>query len=59
MYSVRDILMIEIVPMNLISYEKLVKIVKDVYYFKGFSYELALEVGFNWHCLCINYLLSY
>ena len=47
MDSVRDILMVEIVPMNFISYQKLVKMVKDVhvYYSKGFSYELALENG--------------
>ena len=49
--------MIEIVPMNFISYQKLVKMVKDVYYSNGLSYELALEMGFNWHCLCMN--LSY
>ena len=47
--------MVEIVPMNFISYQKLVKMVKDVYYSKGFSYKLALEMGFNWHCLSINY----
>ena len=41
--------MVEIVPMNFISYQKLVKVVKDVYYSKGLSYELALEMGFNWH----------
>ena len=47
MDSVRDILMVEIVPMNFSSYQKLVKIVKNVhvYYSKGLSYELALE---NW-----------
>ena len=52
--------MVEIVPMNFISYQKLVKMVKDVYYSKGLSYELALEIlemGFNWHRLCMN--LSY
>ena len=49
--------MVEIVPMNFISYQKLVKMVKDVYYSKGLSCELALEMGFNWHCLCRN--LSY
>ena len=48
--------MIETIPMNSISYQKLVK---DVYYSKGLSYELALEMGLNWHCLCMNYLLSY
>ena len=53
--SVRDILMVEIVPMNFISYQKLHKMVKDVYYTKDLSYELALEMGFNWHCLCMNY----
>ena len=37
--------MVEIVPMNFISYQKLVKMVKDVYYSKGLSYELALEMG--------------
>ena len=36
--------MVEIVPMNFISYQKLVKMVKDVYYSMGFSYELALEM---------------
>ena len=46
--------MVEIVPMTFISYQKLVKMVKDVYYSKGLSYELALEMGFNWHCLCMN-----
>ena len=46
--------MVEIVPMNFISYQKLAEMVKDVYYSKGPSYELALEMGFNWHCLCIN-----
>ena len=46
--------MVEIVPMNFISYQKLVKMVKDVYYCKGLSYELGLEMGFNWHCLCMN-----
>ena len=46
--------MVEIVPMNFISYQKLVKMVKDVYYSKGLCYELALEIGFNWHCLCKN-----
>ena len=50
-----DILMVEIVPMNFISDQKLVKMVKDVYYSMGFSYELALEMGFNWHCLCMNF----
>ena len=44
MDSVRDILMVEIVPMNFSSYQKLVKIVKNVHS-KGLSYELALE---NW-----------
>ena len=48
--------MVEIVPMNFISYQKLVKMVKDVYYSMDLSYELALEMGFNWH-LCMN--LSY
>ena len=47
--------MVEIVPMNFISYQKLVKMVKDLYYSKGLSYELALEMGFKWHCLCMNY----
>ena len=47
--------MVEIVPMNFISYRKLVTMVKDVYYSKDLSYELALEMGFNWHCLCMNY----
>ena len=53
--------MVEIVPMNFISYQKLAKMFKDVHYFKGFFYELALEMGFNWHCLCMNYfkLLNY
>ena len=37
--------MIEIVSMNFISYQKLVKMVKDVYYSKGLSYELALKWG--------------
>ena len=46
--------MVELVPMNFISYQKLVEIVKDVYYSKDLSYELALEMGFNWHCLCMN-----
>ena len=46
--------MVEIVPMNFI-YQKLVKMVKDVYYSKGLSYELALEMEFNWHYLCMNY----
>ena len=55
--SVRDILMVAIFPMNFISYQKLVKMVKDVFYSKGLSYELALEMGFNWHCLYMN--LSY
>ena len=47
MDSVRDILMVEIVAMNLISYQKLVKMVMDVhvYYSNGLSYELALENG--------------
>ena len=49
--------MVEIVPMNFISYQKLVKMVKDVCYSMGFSYKLALEMGFHWHCLCMN--LSY
>ena len=49
--------MVAIVPMNFISYQKLVKMVKDVYYSMDLSYELPLEVGFNWHCLCMN--LSY
>ena len=49
--------MVEIVTMNFISYLKLVKMVKDVYYSKGISYELALEMAFNLHCLCMN--LSY
>ena len=43
--------------MKFISYQKLVKMVKDVYYSKGFSYELALEMGLNLHFLCMN--LSY
>ena len=49
--------MVEIVPMNFISYQKLVKMVKDVhvYYSKSLSYKLTLEMGFNWHCLCMNY----
>ena len=51
--------MTEIVPMNFISYPKLVKMVKDVQYSKGLSYNLALEMGFNGHCSCMNYLLSY
>ena len=54
--SVRDILTIEIVPMNFISYQKLVNMVKDVYYSKSLFYELGLEIGFNWHCLSMNYL---
>ena len=33
--------------------------VKDVYYCTGISCELALKMGFNWHYLSINYLLSY
>ena len=49
--------MVETVPMNFISYQKLVKMVKDVYYSMGFSYELALEMGFNLHCIYMN--LSY
>ena len=50
--------MIEILPMNFISYQKLVKMVKGVhvYYSKSLPYELALELGFNWHCLCMNYI---
>ena len=28
--------------------------VKDVYYSKGLSCELALGMGFNWNCLCMN-----
>ena len=55
MDSVRDMLMIEIVPMNFISYQKLVKMVKDVCYSMGLSCELALEIELNWHCLCMNY----
>ena len=53
--------MVEIGPMNYISYQKLVEMVKDVYYSNGLSYELALEMGFDWHCLCmnINKLLNY
>ena len=52
--------MIENVPMNFISYQKLVKMVKDNNIPRAFPiYELALEIGFNWHCLCINYKLSY
>ena len=47
--------MVETVPMNFISYQKLVKMVKDVYYSMDLSYELALEMGFNWHCLCMIY----
>ena len=47
--------MVEIVPMNFISYQELIKMVKDVYYSKGLSNELALEMGFNWYCLCMNY----
>ena len=54
--SVGDILTIEIVPMNFISYQKLVKMVKDVYYAKSLFNELGLEIGFNWHCLCKYYL---
>ena len=46
--------MVEIVPMSFISYQKLIKMVKNIYYSKGLSYELALEMGFNWHCLCMN-----
>ena len=49
--------MVEIVPMNFILYQKLVRMVKDVYNSMGFCNELALEIGFNWHCLCMN--LSY
>ena len=37
--------MAAVVPMNFISYQKLVKMVKDVYYSKDLSYELALEMG--------------
>ena len=37
--------MVEIVPMNFISYQKFVKMVKVVYYSMGLSYELALEMG--------------
>ena len=40
--------------MDFISYQKLVNTVKDEYYSKGLSYELALEMGLNWHCLCLN-----
>ena len=49
--------MVEIVPMNFICYQKLAKMVKDVHvhYSKGLSHELALEMGFNWHCFCMNY----
>ena len=50
--------MVEIVPMNFISYQKLVKMVKDVYYSMGLSYELALEMGFNWHFLCMKQNIS-
>ena len=46
--------MVEIGPMNFISYQKFVKMVEDVYYSKGLSYELGLEMVFNWHCLCMN-----
>ena len=46
--------MVETVPMNFISYQKLAKMVKDVCYSKGLSYELALEMGLSWHCLCMN-----
>ena len=46
--------MVEIDPMNFISYQNPIKMVKDVYYSKGLSYELALEMGFNWYCLCMN-----
>ena len=45
MDSVTDISMVEIIPQNFISYQKLIKMVKDVYYFKGLSFELALEMG--------------
>ena len=47
--------MVEIVPMNFISHQKLVNMFKDVYYSKGLCYELPLEMGFNWHSLCMNY----
>ena len=50
-----DIVMVEIDPMNFICYQKLVKMVKNVYCSKGLSHELALEMGFNLHCLCMNY----
>ena len=46
--------MVEIVLMNSISYQKLVEMVNNVYYSTGLSYELAREMGFNWHCLCMN-----
>ena len=39
--------MIDIVSMNFISYQKLNKMVKDVYYSKGISCELAFQMGFN------------
>ena len=44
MESVSDFLMIEIISMNFISYQKLVKDV-HVYYSKSLSYELALEMN--------------
>ena len=50
--------MIEIVPMNFISYQKLVKIGKDLYYSKGLSYELALEmglIGMVYVCITLSY----
>ena len=47
--------MTETVPMNFISYQKLVKIGNDLYYYKGLSYELALEMVSNLQCLCMNY----
>ena len=51
--------MIEIVHVNFISYQKLVKMVKDGYHSKGLSYELALEMGYNWHCLHIYMKYTY
>ena len=53
--------MVEIVPTNFISYQKLFKMVKDLYYSMGLSYELALFMyefnqvtKFSWNELSIK-----
>ena len=51
--------MVEIVPMNFISHQKLVQMVKNVYYSKDLSYELALEMGFNWQLMYEFKLLNF